>query len=152
MTDERLTEQIEAQKEILASAFDKAQAYTNVIIFAGFAGYFGIWSLVKDKLTDATVFSSALLISLSIAAFVAWEVYGMIHRSRALMGIAKAVDEPSRYQELIMQHRKDQQVRSIALGKLWHVVLVFTLVTGFSAMAILLSALIHGLWSAFLGT
>jgi len=57
---------LEAQKELLAHTFSQAQAYTNVILVAGYAGFFAIWSFIKPELTKATVFWSGLLISLSL--------------------------------------------------------------------------------------
>lgn len=143
-------ELIEAQKEILASTFSQAQAYTNLIIAAGYAGFFGIWSFVKDDLTRGTMFWSALLISLSLAAFIAFEIYGMYYRSVTLIGIANALDDAERFESLILRHRAEEKERAIVFGRLWLGVLSFTVVTGFLALFILLSAFIHGIWMIYM--
>lgn len=142
-------EVLNAQKELLSSTFSQAQAYTNVILVAGYAGFFGIWTQMANEITKATKFWSGLLISLSIGGFIAWEVYGMVMRSKSLLGIARAVNEPGRFEELILEHKAKEQDRMIQFGRVWLIALPFIAGTGFLALGIMLSAFIHGLWLTY---
>ena len=70
---ERMENFVKSQLQL----FESAQAYSNAII-AGYAGFFGIWSLTKNNLTKNTVDVVAILIGLSLFIYVSWEIYGMI--------------------------------------------------------------------------
>ena len=142
---------LEAQKELLAYTFSQVQAYTNVILVAGYAGFFAIWNFVKPDLTKATVFWSGLLISLSLAGFIAWEVYNMFFRSRSILGISRAVNETEKFDQLMLNHTKTEQERLITYGRVWIIQLSFVVITGFGAIVILISAFIHGLWVGYSG-
>ena len=63
------------QIKLLSALFDKATAYANLIIMAGYAGFFGLWSFTKDKLTPMQVFWSALFITISASVFVIFETF-----------------------------------------------------------------------------
>src|SRR5690606_4600684 len=142
---------IDAQKELLAHTFSQAQAYTNLILVAGYAGFFAIWTQLGADMTRATKFWSGLLIALSVAGFIAWEVYGMIQRSRSMLGIARAVNDPARFEQLMEEQRATEHDRAVQIGRAWLVALPFIAGTGFAALFILLSAFVHGLWSMYAG-
>ena len=142
-------EVISAQKELVVHTFNQAQAYTTVVIAGGYAGFFAIWAFTKDFLTKVTAFSAAALISVSLVSFVIWEVYCMIHRSRSIFGIVKALEKPSDFSSLIIEHQKSEIERSLVFKRAWIVCLVFSVSTALSAFAILFSAFLHGLWIEF---
>ncbi len=142
---------IDVQKELLAHTFSAAQSYTNLILVAGYAGFFAIWSQLGADMTKATMFWSGLLISLSIGGFIAWEMYGMITRSRSMLGIARAVNDPERYEELMQQQRITQHDRAVQVGRAWLVALPFIAGTGFMGLIVIISAFIHGLWVMYIG-
>lgn len=137
---------LEAQKELLAHTFSQAQAYTNIILVAGYAGFFAIWSFIRQDLSKQQIFWSGLMISISLAVFIAWETYGMFFRSRSVMGIAKAVNDPPNFERLLLTHQKNEHERIIRFGRVWIVVLVVVVGTGFSAIGMMLWAFIQGLW------
>lgn len=140
---------LEAQKELTAHAFGQAQAYTNVILVVGYAGFFAIWSFVKADMTRAQVFWSGLLIALSLTAFILWEIYGAFYRSRSLLSLARAVNDPSNFEKLIAQHRSEERTRVIWLGRVWAITFGFTVITGFSAVGILLWVFVSALWELY---
>jgi hypothetical protein len=146
MVDKEL---LNAQKELAAHTFDKAQAYTNVVLLAGYAGFFAIWSFIRPDITKEQVFWSGLLIALSLTAYMLWEIYGSFYRSRSLLCLAKAVNNPDKFHELLEQHKLDEQARIIFLGQIWVVVFGFTVLTGFSAIGILLWAFVSTLWKIY---
>jgi hypothetical protein len=144
-------EMLEAQKELLAYTFSQAQSYTNLIIVAGYAGFFAIWTQMAGEMAPATRFWSGLLISISVAGFIGWEVYGMILRSKSMFGVARAVNDPQRYEELIAQHRAEQKEVAIQVGRIWLIALPFIAGTAFLALLIILSFFIHSLWVTYFG-
>lgn len=145
-------EMLEAQKELLAHTFSQAQSYTNLIIVAGYAGFFAIWTQMASEMAPATRFWSGLLISLSVAGFIGWEVYGMILRSKAMLEIARAVNDPQRYEELMIEHRAKQNDKAIQIGRIWLIALPFIAGTAFLALLIILSFFIHSLWVTYFGS
>lgn len=69
---------LQQQKEILAHVYDKASAYTNIVMTVGYAAVFGIWQLMKDHLTYGQNLLVAVLVIISIMLFAGFEVYKMI--------------------------------------------------------------------------
>lgn len=100
---------LEAQKELLSSTFGQAQAYTNVVLVAGYAGFFGIWSFVRDDLSRGTMFISALLITISLGFFVLWEVAGMIMRNNVLTSLATVVADEAKFAEGLAAYKRKRQ-------------------------------------------
>lgn len=140
---------LNAQKELIAHAFGQAQAYTNVVLLAGYAGFFGIWSFLKPELSKSQLFWSALLVSLSLAAFILWEVYQSFYRSRSILSLARTVEDPARFSELVEQYRLDEFDRVITLRRVWVVAFSFCVVTGFGGVCVLLWAFVQTLWSLY---
>jgi hypothetical protein len=67
--------------KFLASSFDKGAAYTNIVLLAGYAAFFGLWSLVKDLGSAANVWS-ILCILASVTVFVVFEFVKMTFLGR----------------------------------------------------------------------
>ena len=84
----------EAQSKLIATSYDKAASYTTVIIFGGYAGFFAIWQLSKQYLSKGQTLWSALLILISLLAFVLFEVFKMVLVTRAFVGQAKVLALP----------------------------------------------------------
>ena len=143
---------IEAQKELLAFTFSQAQAYTNLIIVAGYAGFFALWNFVQDDITKTQLFWSGILITISLIVFVLWEVYGMFRRSRSLLEISEAVNKPNEFEELIRSHKQKESERAISYGRTWIAALSITVLTGFSAIGIMLWSFISGLLKIYANT
>jgi hypothetical protein len=138
-----------AQKELLAHSYGHAQAYTTVVLLAGYAGFFAVWTFLKQDLSKGQVFSSGLLIALSLSSYIIWEIYQAFHRSQALLGLNKAVLDPKNFDTLLAEYKKTQQDRTIRLGRIWIFVFGFTVLTGFSAVSILIYAFIDTLWRMY---
>src|SRR5207237_2098179 len=82
---------VDIQIRIIAGAYEKAVAYTNLIIVAGYAGLFALWQITKDNLSRRQVLISAFLIISSITIFVLFEIYKAHYTSRLLRQYAKTV-------------------------------------------------------------
>jgi uncharacterized membrane protein (DUF2068 family) len=68
---------IESQIKIVSASYDKAVAYTNLIILGGYASFFGLWHLTKDYIGFKQALWAALLMLVSVCVFVFFEVYKM---------------------------------------------------------------------------
>ena len=148
MTGKLTTEltQFEAQKELLSETFGQAQNYTTVILAVGYAGFFGIWSFVKEDLTRGTMFFSALLITLSLGFFILWELIGMFMRTAVLTRLAAVVADEDKFAERVLDYRRDRQEKNIRLIPVWKFILAATVSTAVVAYFILLFAFVHGIW------
>ena len=149
MTEQNL---FEAQKELLSTTFGQAQTYTNVVLVAGYAGYFGVWSFVRNDLGRSTMFASALLITISLGAFVLWEVIGMYMRNQVLIGLASVVANEAEFATRLAAYKGKRQDQNIRLIPVWKIFLVVTISTAVVAYFILLAAFVHGLWLAVYGS
>ena len=93
---EKMANQIaEAQQKLVNVSYDKAATYTTVIIFGGYAGFFGIWQLTKEYLSKDQALWSALLILASLLSFVLFEVIKMILVTKSVMGKASILRNPT---------------------------------------------------------
>ena len=142
-------EQIEAQKELIAHAFSQAHAYTNLVLSAGYAGFFAIWSFLTPELTKAEVFWSALLVSISLSVFILWEVYQSYYRSRSMLSLAKTVEHPSRFEEALEEHRRSERTRIVNLKNWWVASLVLSVVPAFAGVLILLWAFVRSIYTLY---
>jgi|GEM_PF-1243133 len=143
---------LKSQRALVESTFTRARDYTNLLLGAGYAGFFGLWGLTKASLTPLTVFLSGALISLSLASFIAWELYNVWFNSRSSFRLGAAVSDPDRLRHEILSHNQESQRRIARLAVIHPKVFAFTIATGFGAMATLFSAFLHGLWLELLKT
>ena len=77
--------QVKAVAEISTKMFDRSAAYANIILVAGYAGTFTIWSFTRAQLPPKAVVAIALALLISLAAFVIFEVIKMIITARVVM-------------------------------------------------------------------
>lgn len=140
---------VEVQKELLSHAFGQAQAYTNVVLGMGYAGFFAIWSFLKPELSKAEVLWSALLVSISLAAFILFEVFQSFLRSRSILGLSQTVADPSKFQAEIEAFRKAERSRVIAQRYVWAVAFLVSVTAGFGAVLILLWAFVRSLFTLY---
>ena len=143
--------------EMQSAAFDRAAAYTNVIVLAGYAGLFTIWGFQTDQLSHASGTLIAILLGVSLLAFVLFEVYKMAHLVRLQMPVVNLIkqghdDDPVSWLQEFERLKSEQKVASlIAYFTIWIVTLVITLTTGLAAAGLLFynfAAYLLG-WPAF---
>lgn len=142
---------IEAQVKVLSATFDKSAAYTNLIILAAYAGFFGLWQLTKDYLTKELALWSALLMLVSVVIFVAFEVIKMVVIQHNFMDRVKVLKSPevqrdpraleSAFQELGVVHERVLY----HFMRFWVGALVATILTGMAAASLLGYAFIASL-------
>ncbi|MFU4332516.1 hypothetical protein ACM726_29895, partial [Pseudomonas aeruginosa] len=57
----------------IAAAFN----YTNLILVAGYAGFFAFWSTLSEKVPTLLFSITGLLILISLVLFISWELIKM---------------------------------------------------------------------------
>lgn len=147
-----LEDQIDAQKELISHTYGQATAYTNIIFIAGYAGFFGLWKLTEGYLLKSQVYSSALLITISITSFVLFEVYQMSIRSIKILALAKTIEDPNTYHELIAEFKTGYVNSMKKLKGFWIASMIICLSTGIGGVGILGYSFICGLYRTYTGT
>lgn len=66
--------QIEAFVQLQEKQMSNQASYTNLIMVAGYAGYFAFWSTLVAKIPQWTFAVCGLLITVSLTIFIAWEI------------------------------------------------------------------------------
>ena len=124
----------------------QATSYTNLILVAGFAGYFAFWSTLVTKLPSWLYALSGLLALLSLLLFISWEVikstWGTVHLNRINKMILKTVRGPNAL-KIIDAAASSHNVR---INKLWLWFLVPTLTFGIGAALLLLGYFAVEVW------
>ncbi|HDV5280191.1 TPA: hypothetical protein RI749_003017, partial [Vibrio cholerae] len=87
-------ENIAAAKEVVAHVYGKANSYSNVIIAAGYVGFFTLWSSLKSDLPQWAILSSGALILISLMTFIGFELYKMISVSVQMHRVSKRLQKP----------------------------------------------------------
>jgi hypothetical protein len=143
---------VAAQKDVLRESMAAATSYTNVIMVAGYAALFALWvQMAGDepgKFTRLTSFAAAIFLSLSVLAFVGWEIFGMLVRSKVNIALARAVNNPPEFESNMRDHREKMASLMRYLHPAWVVVISLAAGGALIAFGIMLSALLHGAWLA----
>ncbi|MEO3434785.1 hypothetical protein [Inquilinus sp. CAU 1745] len=127
--------------ELQSAAFDRAAAYTNLITLGGYAGAFTLWSYTRDQLAPTATILVALLLGISLATFVFFEVYKMVLTSKGMtkqVRLLTAGHPPSEFLRRLQKLRKeDREAKLTKLMRIWNVVMYVCVGTGLSAVAVL---------------
>ena len=140
---------VSAQKEMLQHAMSSAKDYANVIMLAGYAALFTMLSQGKD-FTKATSLSAGVLLALSVLCFVGLEVFGMLLRNSSNKAIARAVNDPYRFEQHISNYQESTAELARKMIPFQSAVMWIAITTALIAFLIMLSAMIDGLWLNFL--
>lgn len=133
------------QRKFLVETFQQARAYLNVILIAGYAGLFALWTTFQDRLSSLSILVSGLLACVSIMLFVAWELYSMVKRQQAVKMLRMMVDQPSRFEKGFPQFLERFQATAARLERGWWATVIVTTLAGMTAYLVILSSLAHDL-------
>jgi hypothetical protein len=100
------------------------------------------------QLTRLTSFAAALSLSISVLAFVGWEIAGMIIRSKVNIALARAVNSPTEFEWRVREHREKMASLMRYFQPTWAVVISVAAGGALIAFGIMVSALLHGAWVA----
>jgi DNA transposition AAA+ family ATPase len=142
---------VETQTKVVTASYDRATAYTNVIIVAGYAAFFGLWTLTKTYISKPLALWAALLMAFSAATFMIFEVYKMFWTGRALseqfLTLSDRIkDKPP--QAALAEFQKletDMKRMTLRFLPVWRIVLLLVVSTGFGAIGLLGFAFIRAL-------
>jgi hypothetical protein len=130
--------------EMQAAAFDRAQTYTTVVIFGGYAGLFAIWTLTREHLAREVSLWVALLLGISVLTFVLFEIFKMVVNSYTSLAMSALIlnDVPPaeflRKREDVVRSQRLLQQRYLV--PIWSIALMVSVGTGIGAACILLLA------------
>lgn len=128
--DKNLAKNIEIQKEIQSHTFERAQAYDNAIIIAGYAGYFALFGLTKEIVNNFWTVFSALFLGISLSTYIAWQVGTMFIRGRLMLKYAKAVhSHPDRFAQEAQKFIEWQKSTNSRFQFLWYLMLAVAIST-----------------------
>jgi hypothetical protein len=138
---EQQDKEVETRIKILTASYDKAISYTNLIIFAGYAGVFTLWNFTREFLHEKVIILSAALIGVSLFVFCAWEVWKMIASSKMLHRQSEVLMKnisPEMFQVEIRRAEFENQKELLGLNRLWPSVLWVTIVLAFGGALLIL--------------
>jgi hypothetical protein len=128
---------------LLTTQFDKGAAYTNLIILASYAGSFAIWSGTKDQLPKQASISVALLLGVSLIAFISFEIYKMTDGVIRGLKLRRLLETPAASSadflnraNALAQEQKSGSIKWMI--PIWIVQLVISFGTGLAAFGTLL--------------
>jgi len=138
--------------QVMSSSFDKAAAYTNLIIVAGYGAFFGLWTLTKNDLPPLPSTLAAILILISAATFVFFEVFRMAYTTIGLRDLYGLINPEGHSPVNVMLQRMNEfQTRSrklnLSFHRLWELVLLVCVSTGVLAVLLLFGALLYRLFT-----
>ncbi len=139
---------VAVQKDVLKESISAATNYTNVIMVVGYAALAALLSNGKGLFTPLTFFTATIFLALSVCAFVVWEIYGMVIRSKSGIALAQAVNDSATFEERIRAHQEDMATTMRRLLPLWVTNVAVAAGCGLVSFAIMLSAYIHAAWQA----
>lgn len=139
--EEKVNEEVKkkaAIEKITTTLYDKASAYTTLILGVGYTGYFTLWSSFSEKMPEPlrAVSGGAMIFSLSV--FIFWEVFKMFVASR----------QTQRYAQLLLKSGDDyldEEMKVVnwenrtnkGLQAAWHYVQIATILPALPALGIL---------------
>ena len=143
---------IDAQIRVMAGTFDKATAYANLLVLAGYASFFGLWQVTKGQVDTKLSTLAALLMAVSATVFVFFEVAKSLYHSISLNRLNKVMTGPAAANphlllQAIAEHNKTQDKATTRLFRWWLVAFIITVVAGLGAVGILMSAFVGALLS-----
>lgn len=124
--------------------FESATKYNSIVLGVGYAGFFGLWSMVRDQAFQYPRFHAlaALLIGVSLALFVLWEVYCMFLNTVATTHPRSRTSESKRWLQCVYFCRD-------RIERVWIPVFLFTLLSGIGGLSCLGWILVSDLLRAF---
>jgi len=133
-------EALEKALAIQADVFQRASAYINLLTLGGYAGAFAIWGYAKSGMNPKGTALVALLLTISLAVFIAYEVYKMIFMAncfRKWWSALRPNRTPQQTLDAIRQLEADQKRRPF-VGLLWIWIVAVVLAVGTALGALIL--------------
>lgn len=140
-----MDKQIEAVQQLNDKLIAASVNYTNLILVAGYAGFFAFWSTLSGKVPTLLFSITGLLILTSLVLFISWELikmcWGALHMrkvSRILAG--------QKGPRVIAQYDAAQVDFQRRSNRVWVFFLIPTIITGLGAACGLIGYFAYDLW------
>jgi hypothetical protein len=131
---------LEAISEITSKTYDRAVAYTNLVILAGFAGSFAIWNNVRDHLLLRANIVIAGLLGISLCFFVFFEIFKAVLTARQFMrtrNILVMEGTPEEFFAKLKLAKAAETKLMLLLMPVWAVSLTVCLISAVGAVIVL---------------
>lgn len=122
--------------------------YTNLILVAGYAGLFGFWSTLIDRLPQWVYALSGLLALTSLILFVAWEITKMVWTYKCVSGNNDLLIALKRTQKFGVMLEAAMYLHNIKMHKAWKWFFICTVVPGVASALLLLFTFMYQAWKA----
>ncbi|WP_331299245.1 hypothetical protein [Methylobacterium oryzae] len=133
--------QVKTIIEVTTKSFDRATTYANVILVAGYAGAFTIWSFTRSQLPAKAGVAIALALLISLAAFIAFEVVKMTLTSNITLRSARVLHGNAPPTEKIQAIKMIENAQASILMKMrWYWVATMVIAVGGAIVALVLLA------------
>lgn len=129
-------ENINVAKEIFTHAYGKASSYSNLIIVAGYVGFFSFWASLKKDLPEWAILASGFCILLSLLIFIGFELYKMVSISIKMNRISTRLNKPG--QQTLSEIQAIESEGALSAARIWVFTVIPTIFFGLSAGLILL--------------
>jgi hypothetical protein len=127
--------------DIYSKAYDRAAAYTNLIMLGGYAGGFAIWNFTRAYLTARASAWTALLLLSSLTVFILFEIYKMVFHTRHGIKIAALLRQSKPVAEIVSDVQEYDKIivreGLFFVQRIWGTALAVCVVTALAAMVIL---------------
>jgi hypothetical protein len=128
-----------------------AASYTNLILVAGYAGFFGFWTTLAPRLPGKLYAVTGLLALLSLITFITWEVVKTIWGQHHLSKTNSILTDPKFAGKQVEMYEAALALYAARSNKVWPCFLIPTLLTGGSAGVLLIGCFCYQLWQTFSG-
>ena len=126
--------------------FDQASTYTKLILGVGYVGFFAAWSGTKANLHPAELVCSALLVCLSLFAYITYEIFQAGFLSRTAIDFARTISKPGLEVVALRQYQVRTAKAQERYFKIWGWVYWVSVVTGLAGGSILIVAFLRALF------
>lgn len=120
--------------------------YANLILVAGYAGYFAFWSTLVERLPHWLYAVSGLLALSSLLLFISWEVTKMIWGTVHLNRIQAMLEKGLRGSSLVQAVEMARTLHAARINRLWVGLLVPTVAFGIGAGLLLVGYFCFEVW------
>jgi len=131
---------------IQKSMFDQTSNYTKLVLGLGYAGFFGAWAGARTNLPPVEQVGSALLISLSLFAYIVFEILQAGFLSRAAIDLGRTISKPGLQISALQQYQQRTARAQERFFRWWSWVFSFSAITGVLGALILIVAFVRFLW------
>ncbi|AJF49001.1 TPA: hypothetical protein ACGJ7L_002302 [Pseudomonas aeruginosa] len=124
----------------------QASNYTNLIMVAGYAGLFGLWSTLVGRLPQWLYALCGLLALLSLLLFVSWEIIKMVWGSLYVKRTNRIITTVARGKKPMDMYQAAMSLYNVKMHKVWLWFFVPTVVLGVGAGLLLVGYFSLEVW------